>query len=170
MKYLMAAVWVSLTALLLSGCATTYRDPRSIGLPATKIAILEQPFTMDDFVYISEVNGKSRGTGLFTRFELPPGRNSVLVVGNTHGGMYENPSLLVFIAEAGGVYVMKYDSGPRAHLWKPSSWTGPGTYRAWIENKVTGEKIDEASLQEKAKKTEPIQSTTDNSGAAPRRV
>lgn len=136
------------TMVVLAGCASTYRDPRSVGLSTAQMAILEESHDWDSTVYISEVNGRSRGTGIFTRYELPPGRNTVLVTGNSHAGMYPNPTELAFVAEAGRVYQLKYETSRRASLLKPGTWNdGPGKWRAWIVEKVSGKAVDEESLK-----------------------
>ena len=107
---------------------------------------MEEPPTVNDFVNICEINGKD-SVGFYARFVVPPGKNTVTVRGNTSNGMNSDPTVLSFTAEVGHTYVVKYETSPLTHLWDPASWKGRGTYHAWLEDKATGQKVDEASLQ-----------------------
>jgi len=146
---------VVLIPLLLAGCASTYRDPRTQGLASHQFAILEEYHDLSSRVYVAKVNGGNRGIGSFTRYELLPGRNTLLVTGNSHSGMHPDPKELAFLAEAGRVYRLKYETSRSASLLKPGTWNdGSGRWHAWIIDKTTGLAVDEESIAKK----EPNQS------------
>ena len=133
---------------VLAGCMT-YTDQRAKTVARTRIAVLEQPFTTDAFV--TKVNGKSRGIGLFTRFELPPGRNTIVMAGNKKAGNYVDDAEVAFNAEEGKTYVVKYRIGPyegppRGTIF---DFFFPTVIHAWIIDKSTGEAVDEASLSKR---------------------
>ncbi len=126
----------------------TYKDQRASALTPDNVAVLEQPFSMDPRAFILKVNGKNQGIGTFTRFELPPGRNTIVAVGNKQSGIYADPVEVAFNAEEGKTYVFKYRIGPYEGPPRGSMFDDwyPDAVFAWIIDKSTGEAVDEASL------------------------
>lgn len=129
---------------VLGGCATVYRDPQAKGVPKETIAVLLDPSSISSDVIITHINGRRRGTGFFRRFELPPGMNTVTLVGNSQAGMRTDRTVLSFFAEEGKTYIIRFETGEAASIFKPKTWDdGPGRFSVFIEEEGTGKIVAE---------------------------
>jgi len=120
---------------MLFGCATVYRSPGAENVLVESFGVLENnnPMTTN----IIEVDGKHRGVGWFSRYELAPGEHTVMVslyVGI--GARGESPTI-GFKVVAGEVYELLHDrkethqGGLVITQWQP-----------YIINKRTRERVD----------------------------
>jgi len=146
-----AAVLVAL--FVLTGCGT-YRQPGVAALSSDESAVLVLPYpVMYAGIFVTHVDCRSRGMGLYKRFELHPGWRVLTFSGNR--GMYvpENPKNYVFRAEPGAVYTFErnYDYRPDDWIieildqesgeaveswWEPAEWSywnGPQPDEAFCE-------------------------------------
>jgi hypothetical protein len=63
--------------LMLTGCASVYRQYKGPQLSDDKIAVLEHPDALHSYFIIEDVDGKWRGLGMIERYELLPGEHSI---------------------------------------------------------------------------------------------
>lgn len=120
---------IAVTVIALSGCATVYRTPGAEGVNLKDLAVLE--FTGNKAVGINpiEVDGKHRGNGFISRYELTAGEHTMLVALNIFGTASKNITL-AFRVDAGREYELKHEIS--------KTGVDHGTWRTWIEEKGTG--------------------------------
>lgn len=107
--------------LLVAGCASTYRQSGVEQLGATSIAVLEsQGASFSDAIIIEFVDGKWRGVGNFTRYELTPGYHEIGSTYSDGRGLSSKKVLYVgFVAEAGHTYSIRANAEPQELRWHP---------------------------------------------------
>ena len=116
--------------LCLFSCGT-YVSKEARGLDESELAILDTKFPFfSPSIYVTFVNGESRGFGDFDSYKLAPGETVITVSGNSQLGLYENHTDIMFNAEAGKVYKLVYEG------------LGGGNWSAKIINKETSERVD----------------------------
>ncbi|KAF0807752.1 hypothetical protein A6D6_00749 [Alcanivorax xiamenensis] len=98
-------LFVLIINFTISGCSMTYsmQEARSLSDDEVAILIIETPF-MNPYVYVSAIDGVSRGYGEYNTFRLVPGERHITLVGNSHSGFYEDPKVVVFEARSGRYY------------------------------------------------------------------
>jgi hypothetical protein len=130
---LLRLLWIATIAIALSGCATVYRTPGAEGANAKDLAILE--FNGNKAVGINpiEVDGKHRGNGFISRYELTAGEHTMTVALNIGIGVASKNITLGFRVDAGREYELKYEIEKKS--------VDQGIWRTWIEEKSTGQVV-----------------------------
>jgi hypothetical protein len=98
-------------------------------LSEAQLSTLDTSLSGDD-VFVSKVDGISRGVGLFDTFKLVPGERVITVSGNSQLGLYRKYTDIVFNAEPGGNYQLSYMR------------LGGGDWLAVILNSTNGSRVD----------------------------
>ncbi len=127
-------VFPVLLAVLLSGCAGTYKMQGAHQYEEAELATLDTsiPYARHA-IFVVFVDGKPRGIGLFDTYLLVPGERVITVRGN-HGRdlqkLYKNYTDIVFMVEAGKSYELVYEEVDYID------------WRAWIIDQASGERAD----------------------------
>lgn len=111
--------------VLISGCASVYKQYEGPQLSDDKIAVLEHPDPLHSVFVLEDVDGTWRGTGLIERYELLPGEHSITC--SLRNPLQTSKKVTVYFkAVAGKKYVAKA-------LADDKRWT------VEIKDKATGE-------------------------------
>ena len=112
------SVFVVFLAFLLVGCAATsvYKSPDLPQGGPGAIAVLEHEHFGGAKFFITHIDGRSRGIGWFSRFELTPGRRSVTA--GINSGSFSGAGITrYFDAEPGKTYTFAVQDDPKAMRW-----------------------------------------------------
>jgi len=105
--------------LILSGCASTYRQPGT-DAQGTGIAVIEdEPCEGNNCLILQEIDGKFRGIGWFKRYELMPGKRIIKFIFKAPGVSSQGAVLVEFNAEAGHTYGVRANASSTAMRWSP---------------------------------------------------
>ncbi len=116
--------------MLVISCGT-YSMEGAKGISPDELAILETKIEgCSDCIYVSDIDGKSRGYGYYKTYELIPGERSITVYGNSQLGFAKNATDIVFNAEAGKIYYLNLVSANN------------GYWIASINDKQTKKQVD----------------------------
>ena len=158
------AIFLLVFGIVISGCASTYSMQGAKEVPDEEVAILVTTVSSwSPYVFVSDIDGVSRGIGSFRTYRLLPGERHVTVHGNSHSGFYTDPKVIVFVAERGHHYelvVTDREFGPY--------WT------AGITDTATSERVDTRIYRPKCKDSPwkglrcSIQKSSDTDGAPER--
>lgn len=110
-----------LVVLLLPGCATVYKQAGVSSLPSSEVAVVDvAPCEIgDSCIFFQEIDGKWRGVGSITHYELLPGTR-VLKVVFVAPGLRGNGGILVkFNARPGGHYFVRGNVDEARRSWSP---------------------------------------------------
>src|SRR6185312_2682606 len=108
--------------LLCSGCASTHRDKALDAPGAPAAAVVIQKFgTISDFI-LYKIDDHNRPVGFAKRFELLPGKHS-LVVGLNEGLYRAEKMRIEFQAKAGETYEINAEMKSKIFS---------GTWHAWV--------------------------------------
>lgn len=107
--------------LLLSGCATVYKQSGVSSLPSSDIAVVDvDPCGIgDSCIFFQEIDGKWRGVGSITRYELVPGERVLKVVFVAPGFRGNDGILVKFNARPGGHYLVRGNVDESRRSWSP---------------------------------------------------
>lgn len=111
-----------------TGCGT-YQMQGSNDYPDDQLATLDTKIKWD-YIFVTFVDGKSRGFGLFNTYKLVPGDRVITVTGNSQSGLYSNDTDIAFEAKPGGAYKLTYEN------------LGNRLWTATIIDKSTSERVD----------------------------
>ncbi len=116
----MSKLFLFLFAVLIGGCATTYRQDGLQSSDPSDIAVVEVPPCKNaQCLMIQEVDGKWRGMGMIDRFELMPGRRTLKLVFMAPGVISKNGLLVEFDAMPGRVYTLSTNQNYQTMEWNP---------------------------------------------------
>lgn len=126
------AIFFLVMVIGLSGCAMTYSMQGAKEVADDDVAILVTTVSSwSPYVYVSDIDGVSRGMGSFKTYRLLPGERHVTVHGNSHAGFYTDPKVVVFVAERGHRYELVVSDRQQGPYWT-----------AGIADTATGERVD----------------------------
>lgn len=101
----------------MAGCGT-YRMAGLSGDQGIEPAVLESPFSvMYSPYFVTHIDCRSRGVGLYKRFEMIPGWRAITFKGNSQMGVPPNPKTFVFMARPGTVYTFEPDWNDHSKDW-----------------------------------------------------
>ena len=130
MKTLAVLRSVSLAALLLSGCATTYVAGDVSHAGSGQFGTLEHDDPVHGGIVIEQIDGKWRGLGIIKSYQLSPGEHSLGVRVNLP--FYSSKRVVRwFNVKAGERYSIEAATDEAAHRWG-----------FWILDERTGVRVD----------------------------
>jgi hypothetical protein len=118
--------------LLCSGCASTYRDKALNAPGAPTPAVVIQKFAMISDFIVFKIDDHNKPSGFARRFELVPGKHSVIV--GLNEGLYRAEKMRIeFEAKAGETYEINAEMKSKIFS---------GTWHAWVTEVSTGNRFD----------------------------
>lgn len=114
--------------IILTGCGT-YQMQGVKDYPQDQLATLDTKIEWD-YIYVTFVDGKSRGFGLYNAYKLVPGDRVITVTGNSQSGLYSNDTDIAFEAKPGGSYKLTFQN------------LGNRSWKATIIDAETSERVD----------------------------
>ncbi|WP_399697674.1 hypothetical protein [Xenophilus sp.] len=116
----MKNVLILSVAILVSACASVYKQDGITSSEKSKIAvIIVDPCKDKQCLTIQEVDGKWRGLGSFSRYELLPGTRRLQFIFSAPGVHGTRAIIVEFEAHAGSTYELKSNADLSAMKWRP---------------------------------------------------
>lgn len=116
----------------LAGCSSTYKSPGVAEIPVQEVAILKHQDRLKEGVLIEAVDGKWRGMGAISEYQLIPGIHSITVKLNLIM-ITSAPEVLWFDAKPRGRYILK------SHIVRGEKMD----WHFWIEEQDSGKVVSQ---------------------------
>ena len=124
-------IFIAFGMLLFFPACTVYRAPGISNFAPEDICVLEDNGSFRAGVVVDVIDGRRRGMGIPTRFELLPGTHEITLYGNPGLGVTPDRKSILFVGKAGGVYQLKIQKFEKvdAGVYEYATW------KAWIIEK-----------------------------------
>jgi hypothetical protein len=125
--------FIAFSGLIFFPACTVYRAPGINNIPPGDICVLEDNGSFRAGIIVDLIDGRRRGMGFPTRFELLPGSHEITLYGNPGLGVSPDRKSILFVGKAGVVYqikVQKFEKGD-AGIYEYATW------KAWIIEKTS---------------------------------
>jgi hypothetical protein len=105
----------------LAGCTSVYKQDGVSSLPSSKMAVIDVPpcKLFSQCIFIQEIDGKWRGVGSITRYELLPGVRTLKLVFVAPGKRGEDGIIVRFDAQPGKRYAIEGNVSDSNMTWRP---------------------------------------------------
>ena len=113
------ALLTLVAGLLLTGCASVYRQTGVESAGASVAVIEAEPCEGMSCLTLQEIDGKFRGVGWFKRYELLPGKRVIKFIFNSPGVASQSGVLVEFEALAGHTYGIHSNANRKNMTWAP---------------------------------------------------
>lgn len=109
-----------LVPILLCGCANTYKQEGLGVVGVSEVSIIDtNSCKQQGCPIIQEVDGKWRGIGAFTRYELVPGIRKLRLIFMANGVTASRAVVVEFRASPGRTYTMRSNINYSTMTWNP---------------------------------------------------